>query len=83
MNLIHVYIYIDITGLHLNLTEGKPIGHESYKTLVNEDGIFWGKKGLRAELKADRICSREVIQKTKIFVTSLFTGVRHKTTRVV
>jgi len=42
-------------GLHLNLSEGEPLvlGH---KTLVNKDGLFWGRQG-SAEPCAGRACS--------------------------
>jgi len=50
------------TGLHLNITEGKPIGKIIYNTLVDKDGVFLGKTGLRKELAAGRICLEEVIE---------------------
>ncbi|XP_035826779.1 carbohydrate deacetylase isoform X2 [Aplysia californica] len=47
-------------GLHLNLTEGGPVGKEEYRTLINENGVFWGKRDLRKELTENRVCAEEI-----------------------
>ena len=47
------------TGLHLNLTEGRPIG-TGYRTLTGPDGAFWGKEGARERLKQGRLDPEEI-----------------------
>ncbi|BFZ18559.1 hypothetical protein BsWGS_21598 [Bradybaena similaris] len=49
-------------GLHLNLTEGRPIGETEYPTLTTSDGIFKGKLGLRKDLDAGAVDLNEVQQ---------------------
>ncbi|CAL1536147.1 unnamed protein product [Lymnaea stagnalis] len=50
-------------GLHLNLTEGTPIGIENYKTLIAPtNGIFKGKFELRKQLDSDLINPLEIRQ---------------------
>ncbi|CAG5122624.1 unnamed protein product [Candidula unifasciata] len=49
-------------GLHLNLTEGKPVGTTQYQTLVTPDNIFKGKFGLRKDLEAGLVDLNEVQQ---------------------
>lgn len=46
-------------GLHLNLTEGRPVG-TGYRTLTGPDGGFWGKVGARERLKAGLIEAAEI-----------------------
>ncbi|RUS85743.1 hypothetical protein EGW08_006457 [Elysia chlorotica] len=46
-------------GLHLNLTEGKPVGGE-YKTLTSCDGIFQGMIGTREALDNGQIDLTEI-----------------------
>ncbi|KAK3596285.1 hypothetical protein CHS0354_030660 [Potamilus streckersoni] len=47
-------------GLHLNLTEGKPIGSGAYRTLIGADGSFLGKLGFRELVKAGKVSFNEV-----------------------
>ncbi|KAL3860438.1 hypothetical protein ACJMK2_010561 [Sinanodonta woodiana] len=47
-------------GLHLNLTEGKPIGSQTYKTLIGADGSFLGKLGFRELVKSGKVNFDEV-----------------------
>ena len=46
-------------GLHLNLSEGEPLvlGH---KTLVNPEGLFWGRQEARRRIREGRVDLREV-----------------------
>ena len=46
-------------GLHLNLSEGEPLvlGH---KTLVNPDGVFWGRQEARRRIKDGEFDLKEV-----------------------
>ena len=47
-------------GLHLNLTEGKPIFKEQ-TSLVNNAGYFLGKFGFREEISRGAICESDVM----------------------
>ena len=47
-------------GLHLNLTEGKPI-FKGKTSLVNDTGYFLGKFGFRKEISRGAICHNDVI----------------------
>ena len=48
-------------GLHLNLTEGLPVTQqEKVKSLLKEDGLFWGKFGFREKLHSNCIKLCEV-----------------------
>uniref|UniRef100_A0A0B7A2J5 Carbohydrate deacetylase n=1 Tax=Arion vulgaris TaxID=1028688 RepID=A0A0B7A2J5_9EUPU len=49
-------------GLHLNLTEGRPIGKTNYQTLTTADGVLKGKFGLRNDLAGGIIDLDEVKQ---------------------
>jgi len=44
-------------GIHLNLTEGRPITNDLFriKTLINSNGLLYGKLGLRNELEKGNI----------------------------
>lgn len=46
-------------GLHLNLSEGEPLvlGH---KSIVNKDGVFWGRQEARVRAREGRFDLREV-----------------------
>lgn len=46
-------------GLHLNLTEGCPIG-KNYETLIDSKGCFKGKLGFRDDLRSGEINIEEV-----------------------
>ncbi len=47
------------TGLHLNLTEGRPVG-TGYRTLTGPDGAFWGKEPARERLKQGSMDPSEI-----------------------
>lgn len=47
------------TGLHLNLTEGRPVG-TGYRTLTGPDGAFWGKESARERFKQGRMDPEEI-----------------------
>lgn len=47
-------------GLHLNLTEGLPIGDRPYRTLVGGDGFMLGKMGFRESLQENNTALDEV-----------------------
>ena len=52
---------IHFVGLHLNLTEGRPVNKSvQYKTLVNKDGFLLGKFGLQTALDKAEIDLSEV-----------------------
>ncbi|GFO19887.1 carbohydrate deacetylase [Plakobranchus ocellatus] len=46
-------------GLHLNLTEGTPVGQDEYKTLTSS-GIFRGRQGMRDSLTKGEIQISEI-----------------------
>ena len=46
-------------GLHLNLTEGKPI-FKGETSLVDDSGYFLGKFGFREEIRRGTICRNDV-----------------------
>src|SRR5690606_18112220 len=49
------------TGLHFNLTEGRPISDASdVKTLINSDGFFWNYKNFIRRLKSKKISHEEI-----------------------
>ncbi|XP_064612412.1 carbohydrate deacetylase-like [Liolophura sinensis] len=52
-------------GLHLNLTEGVPVGGAKYHNLVTPEGVFRGKFGLRKELKKDTVDIAEGVFREK------------------
>lgn len=47
-------------GLHLNLTEGKPVEQTVYKTLTTPEGIFHGMLGTRSALEKGEIDISEI-----------------------
>ena len=47
------------TGLHVNLTEGRPVG-TGYGTLTGPDGAFWGKETARERFKQGRMDPEEI-----------------------
>jgi len=47
-------------GLHLNLTEGRPIA-QNHRTLIGNNGCLRGKMGFRESLKLGQIDAIEVI----------------------
>ncbi|HZE95752.1 MAG TPA: ChbG/HpnK family deacetylase [Planctomycetota bacterium] len=57
-------------GLHLNLSEGEPLvlGH---KTLVNEDGVFWGRQETRRRARESLFDLREVEREADAQVDTL------------
>ena len=53
----HCLIFV---GLHLNLTEGSPVGDGPYKSIVGTDGFMLGKFGIRIAMAAGKIDMAEV-----------------------
>lgn len=49
-------------GIHINLTEGRPItkDYSKIKSLINSDGFMYGKFGLRIELAKGNIKSEDI-----------------------
>lgn len=49
-------------GIHINLTEGRPISHRHYQTLTNRKNLFWDKFEFRKRLASGKISLNEVRQ---------------------
>jgi predicted glycoside hydrolase/deacetylase ChbG (UPF0249 family) len=57
-------------GLHLNLSEGEPLvlGH---KTIVNADGVFWGRQEARSRSRERKFDLREVEREAEAQIETL------------
>lgn len=49
-------------GIHINLTEGRPISDRHYQTLTNDENLFWDKFEFRKLLANGKISLNEVGQ---------------------
>jgi chitin disaccharide deacetylase len=60
-------------GLHLNLSEGEPLvlGH---KTLVNKEGVFWGRQEARNRAREGKFDLREVEREAEAQIETLKTA---------